>query len=48
MPFLIYGSTLVGRIEPIIMAFVLKQIATGVAGILDESPRKNSTCLYTP
>ena len=46
--FLIYGSTLVGRIEPIIMAFVLKQIATGVAGILVESPRKNSTRLYTP
>ena len=45
MPFLIYGSTLVGRIEPTIMAFVLQQIATGVEGILVESPRKNSTCL---
>ena len=48
MPFLSYGFTLVGQIEPTAMAFVMQQIATGLAGILVESPRKNSTCLYIP
>ena len=49
MTFLIYGSTLVGRIKPTVMAFLLQKMATGLAGlILVESPRKNSTCLNIP
>ena len=43
MTFLIYGSTLVGRIKPTVMAFLLQQMATGLAGrILVESPRRTA------